>query len=245
MRIKVNFHKTLHKYTKGYSEFTFEVNSFNELSYAIKNTFEELIVKFMDFSNFTTSKDILIMLDDKKQLITEKTILRNPTDIHEVYVVPSISGGGGGKSGIILGAAIAAFAFFAIPAIAGATGALGSGTLAAGTTSTLGSAASAFSGLSGAAGFAARTLLGIGINLVLGGLASLFTKKPKPKDQELDRPERRDNNAFGSLTNSTSSDNTVPMVYGMHRIGGQLVSGYIKTRDHGKNDIVKVGEEFE
>lgn len=245
MRIKVNFHKTLHKYTKGYSEFTFEVNNFNELSYAIKNTFEELVTKFMDFSNFTTNKDILIMLDNNKSLITEKTILRNPTDIPEVYVVPSISGGGGGKSSIILGAAIAAFAFFAIPALAGAAGALGSGTLAAGTTTTLGSAASAFSGLTGFAGFAAQSLLGVGINLILGGLAALFSKKPKPKDTELDRPERTENNAFGSLTNSTNSDNSVQMLYGMHRIGGQLVSGYVKTRDHGKNDIIEVGEEFE
>ena len=34
------------------------------------------------------------------------------------------------------------------------------------------------------------------------------------------------------------------MRYGMTRIGGHLVSGYVKTFNHGKNDLIEVSEQF-
>jgi len=256
MKIKVHFHTSLHKYTSNVSEFTFDVADFLGLSYALKSTFEELILKFTDISNFETSKDLLLILDQDKKLITETTIIKNPKYITEVYVVPTISGGGGGKSGIILGAAIAAFAFFALPALLAAGGAVGAAGGAAGGAAVGGAAggaaggsflaqsAAAYSGLTGVAGYAAQTLMGIGINLILGGIMSLFQKKPSAPEQETDIQDRKDNDAFGSLTNSTDSSNSLALIYGMHRQGGQFVSGYVKTANHGKNDIVKVGEEF-
>ena len=29
-----------------------------------------------------------------------------------------------------------------------------------------------------------------------------------------------------------------------HRVAGQMISGYIESEDHGKNDVVKVGDKF-
>jgi len=42
----------------------------------------------------------------------------------------------------------------------------------------------------------------------------------------------------------TSSNNNVPIIYGQVRSAGQLVSGYIKTTNHGKGDLIQVSEQF-
>ena len=53
-----------------------------------------------------------------------------------------------------------------------------------------------------------------------------------------------DNNLFNGLTNTTSSNNNVPIIYGQMRSAGQLVSGYVKTTNHGKGDLIQVSEQF-
>ena len=69
--------------------------------------------------------------------------------------------------------------------------------------------------------------------------------KIKPPEKQIpDAQERIENNMFGGLTNTTSSNNNVPVTYGMTRLAGQLVSGYIKTTNHGKGDVISVSGEF-
>ena len=49
---------------------------------------------------------------------------------------------------------------------------------------------------------------------------------------------------FGSLQNTIDSGVAIPLIYGMHRVTGQLISGYLDTVDHGKEDIITVGSRF-
>ena len=84
-----------------------------------------------------------------------------------------------------------------------------------------------------------------GLNMVLSGVMGLFTKTPKPPEKQTpDVQERVDNNLFNGLTNTTSSNNNVPIIYGQMRSAGQLVSGYVKTTNHGKGDLIQVSEQF-
>ena len=50
---------------------------------------------------------------------------------------------------------------------------------------------------------------------------------------------------FGSLKNTTSSGTPIPIHYGLMRVSGQFLSGYIQTNRHGKSDQVNVGAEFD
>ena len=71
----------------------------------------------------------------------------------------------------------------------------------------------------------------------------MFTKKPKNDVQE--ESTTRQNGMFGSLKNSTQSGTSIALHYGLMRVSGHLLSGYIDTEDHGKSTVVKVEDFFE
>ena len=50
---------------------------------------------------------------------------------------------------------------------------------------------------------------------------------------------------FGNLTNTMESGTPIPLQYGLIRVAGQMLSGYIDSDQHGKNDIVNVKDKFE
>lgn len=235
MRVTIHFHSLLQPYTKNLDKIELEVDDLHSISFAINTYFPELIKLYLHDRNFveTAPADFLLILDKDKKMLSESRLLRNalkPTDT-DFYILPCICGSGGGKGGILLGALILATAFFALPAIAG-TGAVGSlsgftGALEAG----------------GLVGFLGKAVVGIGLNLVLGGILALINKPPELNNRETDL-DNRQNDAFGPLANTTDSSNLVSLNYGEIRISGQLLSGFIKTIDHGKEDIVSVNDQF-
>jgi len=236
MRVTIHFHKLLHKYTKNLDKIELEVDDLHSISFAINTYFPRLVKLFInntrDFDN-NKHLDFLLILDKDKKMLTENRLLRNnlkPTDT-DFYIVPCICGNGGGKSSILIGALVLATAFFALPAIAGVAG---SGTLG-GFTAALET--------SGLVGFLGRAVVGIGLNLVLGGILSFINKPTELGSRETDS-DSRNNDAFGPLANSTDSSNLIALNYGEIRVSGQLISGFIKVIDHGKNDIVSVDDQF-
>jgi predicted phage tail protein len=62
--------------------------------------------------------------------------------------------------------------------------------------------------------------------------------------QFTDAGSRTDNNAFDGLRNNITSNVPVGLNYGLNRVAGQMISGYILSRNHGKNDVVNVSESF-
>jgi predicted phage tail protein len=69
----------------------------------------------------------------------------------------------------------------------------------------------------------------------------LFTQRQdiKQTDQNV-----RSNDMFGGLQNTISSSTPIPLIYGMHRVPGQLISGYLDTVDHGRDDNITVESRF-
>ena len=159
----------------------------------------------------------------------------------EFYVVPAICGGGGKKTSNLLKiAAIATAAFVVGPQIAAAFGGGGGAALGmspgamGGATST----AAATGGIFGT-GITASTLA---VNAGLALVTSLFTQSPesiKSTDQAV-----RANDMFGSLQSTISSGTPIPLIYGMHRTGGHMISGHIDAVEHGKNDLIRVVDQF-
>lgn len=162
---------------------------------------------------------------DLKEINPEDLKIRHCKEGDVIYIVPAIIGEGG-KRGILALLAVVAF-FLVLPSIA-ATGALG---LNAATTSAVGKAlgASAFQTsfqIIKSNVFLKNILINVGLSLV----ARLFSPRPKAGEQS------RQNDLFGSLTNTTSSGTPIALHYGQVRVAGQFISGFILTIPHSKGE---------
>ena len=74
----------------------------------------------------------------------------------------------------------------------------------------------------------------------------MFTKSPAARQaQKTTESTTRDSGMFGSLTNSSESGTPIALIYGQHRVGGQFLSGYISSIDHGSGDPISIGEQFD
>lgn len=216
--VKVYFHNTLVKYTNT-SEQEFEVNNINELISAIINTFPK-IAAFINKEG-KNSIETLAIIYDKKYIVPDKWLLRDhfPENKEEFWIVPVLCGSGR------IGKVLAGVALVAIGAYFGGFGA---------EAGQLGS----FLGFD-----IAKSLVGIGVNLILGALLQREFKPPEP-NLPVDAGQRRNNDVFDGLANSVDSGSLVLLNYGQMRVAGHFISGYVKTIDHGRNDIINVGEQF-
>jgi len=188
------------------------------------------------------------ILDKKLVPITNNDFLiKRIKKDDEFYVVPAICGGGGKKTSNLLKiAAIATAAFVIGPQVAAAFGG-GSAVPAGMTAAEFAAGAGQFGATSVAAtssgifgtGITASTLA---VNAGLALVTSLFTQSPesiKSTDQAV-----RANDMFGSLRSTMSSGTPIPLIYGMHRTGGHMISGHIDAVEHGKNDLIRVVDQF-
>ena len=190
------------------------------------------------------------ILDKKLVPITNNDfIIKRIKKDDEFYVVPAICGGGGKKTGNLLKiAAIATAAFVIGPAIMGAAGGGGAalgmspgamgGAISTGAQATAAGSGGFFAGLGGMGSMASTLAVNAGLALV----TSLFTQSPesiKSTDQAV-----RANDMFGSLQSTISSGTPIPLIYGLHRTGGHMISGHIDAVEHGKNDLIRVVDQF-
>ena len=177
---------------------------------------------------YNNLEETFVFLDkDLRELTQEEMFMRKAKEGDTIHIVPCIVGGGG-KRGALALLAVAAMVFFA-PTLLAASGAFGAGATAAGIGSTaiLGTTVGTLSST-------------IGLNLALMAISMLFTSKKSAAETS------RDNDAFGSLVNTTASGTPIALHYGLVRVGGQLISGYTKTVEvpQGQqitmNDIISV-----
>jgi len=189
--------------------------------------------------NNETQDGYLILNKNLQALKEQELYIKRIKEDDCFFIVPAIYGGGGkSMKTLFTVAAIAAAGYIGYTAFTAATAASTTGAAlgssAAGAAGATGTAASAGLGISGAT---------LAVNAGLALVTSLFTQKPEAltsKDQQV-----RQNNMFGSLQNTIDSGVSIPLVYGMHRVAGQFISGYIDSIDHGKNDDITVLEQFE
>jgi|TARA_Y100000034_G_C6873269_1_gene399009 predicted phage tail protein len=221
--ILVKFHKLLHNYTNNVVEHTLEVPSYSSLLLGLKQLFPKLLEK----------EDLFTLVDNDSNIISRIDIMRDTIKqgIEVLYLVPCLIGGGGqGGKQIALGIALIALSVV-VPAAAGFAGGFAGGFTGAMQASTL----------SGLVPAITQGLFGMGVNLVLSGVMQFFTPKAKLDEPTLDsRDQRTNNDLFEGLVNTTDSGQVVSLNYGYNRVGGQLMSGYVKTVDHQRNDVISV-----
>ena len=103
-----------------------------------------------------------------------------------------------------------------------------------------------FSGAAGIFGGLPSFIQSIIGNLALSLITSLFTSKPPGRDQQVtqDSGTRTENNMFGSLVNSTTSGTPVSINYGLFRLGGQFLSGYVLSAQHDRDNAPTIESYF-
>ena len=134
--------------------------------------------------------------------------LHDPAGQQEIKVVPVFAGAGGNVGRILIGAALIAGAFFTGGATIGLLGL--------------------------AAPIAVSTVMaGIGVSLVLGGVAGLLTPTPKINtpgaQRDTDNNDPRKSYSFSGIQNTSRQGTPVPIVYGETLVGSVTISAGIDT----------------
>ncbi|HDI3020216.1 tail assembly protein [Cronobacter dublinensis] len=88
-------------------------------------------------------------------------------------------------------------------------------------------------------GIAASDLLfSMGAAMVMGGVAQMLAPKPKTQQRETDNGKQ--NTYFSSLDNMIAQGNVMPVLYGEMRVGSRVASQEISTADEGDGGQVVV-----
>jgi predicted phage tail protein len=238
LRVTVKFHKTLQKFTNGYAEATFLVDSYLDVMRACTSLFPKFEKLVGDIGLGKTKNQEIVMIIDKKPLEPDKIMMR-PKANSIINLVPVIFGFG--KTFAIIGIALLFVALIVIAAPLAAGAAAGAGALGAGVAAggVAGGAAAIGGGISLAS--VAGLLFGIAVTLV----SALLAPKPVPAKQEApDSSQRRNNDLFDGLANTFRVGTGIPLNYGLIRVAGQFISGYVKTINHGQDEVIRVSEQF-
>ena len=243
MKVKLQFHKSLRKYTNGLAEPEIDVANMSNVISGLINLFPKLNYYLTELRYNSTQQDICI-LDCNKKPINERDLIidRLNKKLHfTLYIVPIIFGSGRGFGKLLLALVIiAAVIFIAWAAMAAFQAAIAAGPTVVGT----GIPFSIPAGKGFVASiFTPKFFFGTVIRLVIS-VAIQALNKPKKPDAPADGGARRNNDAFNGLENTTSPGAVVPLCYGAYRVAGQLISGFVETKNHPKDEDPKVSENF-
>ena len=240
--VTLKFHPTIQKYTSGVKEHTVSVNDFVDIRNCLESLFPLLGIHIRRIRAGANRRENLALVNKDKRIIQQEDYFLNRLDRDdtEFYVVPLFIGGGGNGLGmVVLGIALVALVVF--------TGGAGAVALAP-MTSLAGGAVIGGSTLGTIAGIGIGSMLmSMGVSMIISGVMAMMMKPPKlavDGAQTTDAESRSENNIFQGLQNTTNSNVPVPIMYGRIRIGGQFVSGEIRTIEHGRNEFIKVSALF-
>lgn len=217
--VSIKPHSTLQKYFSGV-DLKADLFCYADVIDYIRSM-HPAFTKYIHNQSVNGLQETFTLLDKNlRELTQDELLIRRPHKDDIIYIVPTILGGGGKRGSLALIAAAALMVF--LPTIAPALASSLGGITLAGTAGT----ATAVTALS-----VTQTL---GINLALMGVTMLLAPKTRTADAS------RDNNAFGSLVNTTASGTPVALHYGLVRVAGQLITGFVKTVEKADGDELTV-----
>ena len=228
LKIHSSFHKFFDK-----SEYVADFNNYHDVLFYLQSMHGKFYTYIKQQSQ--NSDESFAFLDKNLNVVpVESYHILRIKEGDTVHLAPLIVGGGGKRGSFLL---LVAFAFAApaiIGALSGSSAALSSSAVSQGTTSFFSGVNTAFAKMPALA----RSFIG---NIALSLVTSIFAKKPKKMDTD---QSTRQNGMFGNLTNTMESGTPIPLQYGLVRVAGQMLSGYIDSDQHGKTDVVKVEDKF-
>ena len=243
----LKIHSSFQKYFDN-SEYIADFNNYNDVLFYLQSMHTKFN-NYMRSVHDLQSEESFAFLDEQLNMITvDQYHVKHIKEGSTIYLAPVIVGGGGKRGGLLLLLGIGIMTGgFGLLAGGGALSGAGVAASAVEGGAVLGGAGGLSTGLAGGGGVMgalakmpsfARSILG---NLAMNMITSLFTKKPKKMETDT---STRQNGMFGNLTNTLESGTPIALHYGLVRVAGQMLSGYIDSDEHGKNDVVKVEDKF-
>lgn len=243
----VKIHSSFNSYFDD-SQYTIDLSTYNDLLFYLQSMHPRFNNYMRQVHDLQTDESFAFLDNDLNMITSDQYHVKHVKGGDTIYLAPVVIGGGGKRGGLLLliglGIMTGGFGLFAAGGGAGAAAAgaaVEGGAVAVGSVQTGLAGAGAGGGLMGALAKMpsfARSILG---NLAMNLVTSLFTKKPKKMETDT---STRQNGMFGNLTNTLETGTPIALQYGLIRVAGQMLSGYIDSDEHGKNDIVKVEDKF-
>ena len=225
-------------------EYKVEINSYYDIEFYLASMHPRFNAYISNIKQGISNESFTYVTQDLKTIARSEYAIKKVKEDSIIYIAPVITGGGGKKGALFAAVGLAVIGGFA------AGGGFGGGFSfdALGTKvggffgASDGAAKGLFSALDGIPSF----VKGIVGNLAISLVTSLFTSKPKGKSISVakDSGTRTENNIFGSLQNTTEPGTAISLNYGLMRIGGQFLSGYIVSSQHAQNDTPSVASIF-
>jgi len=217
-------------------EYTIDVKNCIDVLLYIQSMHPRLGLFMKQAKSFETVEDICFLDKDGKIIDPQTFLFHKFKEDDILYIAPVIVGAGGRTGTIIMIVALVALSF-AMPYLAP----MFSTKMTAAATAKMQTAFVAQTAFS-----VTSVITNIAISLALSLVQSLFMSTPKARTREItkDSGTRSQNDAFGSLVNSTSSSTPIALNYGQMRVGGQFLSGYILSQQHAQNDTPSVASIF-
>lgn len=226
MLVTIKPHSSFSKYFSA-TEYVADFKTYYDILFYL-NAMHRRFINYLRVQRAQKIEESFVFLDKNLKIINPNELkFKHARDGDVIHIVPAVVGGGGKRGGILAALAVAMFVF--IPMAAGAAAAGAAAPVGAAVGAAGGVGGSIASALGGMGGFLQNLVVNIGLAL----LSSLFATKPSEENT-------RQNDMFGSLTNSTASGTPVPLNYGLMRIAGQLISGYVLSVGHGKTQNLNV-----
>lgn len=216
--ITIRFHKSIIKYTDISQHTFYGIDSYLDLMKACMEIFPKLEKAVMSFLTNNNKHEELCFLVNGK-LLNVENLWFPPKKEAAIVLCPLLYGGD--KVVKIVAIIIIVTIIILQPELAFTFSASGS-----------------FTGLT----FVGQVLTNIAFQLV----TSLLAPSPPKLDAQSapDAGARRNNDVFDGLSTSNRSGIPIFITYGVNRVAGHFISGYITSISHGKEDIVQVGELF-
>ena len=211
-------------------EYKVEINSYYDIEFYLASMHPRFNAYMSKIKQGISNESFTYVTQDLKTIARDEYAIKKIKEDSIIYIAPVVTGGGGKKGALFAAVGLALIGGYA------AGGGFGAGF----SFETLGTNVGGFFGTG--TGF----VKGIVGNLAISLITSLFTSRPKGKTISVakDAGTRTENNIFGSLQNSTEPGTPIALNYGLMRVGGQFLSGYILSQQHAQNDTPSVASIF-
>ena len=213
--ITLKFHPLLRKYTRGLKEHIVNVNDIKDIRSCLESLFPALGTHMRQIKNGKNRRENMALINKNKRILNREDYFINRLRQDDTeFLVVPLFWGGGGDASTIQ--IIAGIALIIIGAIM----------MYFPATTPFG-----------------PSVIAAGAGMLIGGIMAKLNATDLP-DDTTDSNARRDNKIFNGLQNTITSNTPVALIYGRTRVGGQFVSGEVRTYEHGRNETIKVSDIF-
>lgn len=227
MLVTIKPHSSFSKFFSE-KEYIADFKNYNDIFFYL-NGMHKRFITYLRQQKAQGIEESFVFLDKNLRIIPPDELqIKHAREGDIIHIVPAVVGGGGKRGGILKILALAAFVFIALPAL-GAFGAAGTGAATGGTVTAIAPAVTAAT----APTLTSKILTSLVTNLALSVLSSIFASNPKEE-------QTRQSDMFGSLTNSTSSGTPIALNYGLVRVAGQMINGYVLSLGHAKTQNMNI-----